>query len=128
LSKKTFEAAGDSGNALLAQVKANQPGLLETLQDIAADQLPVEHFESVDPKSHGRHETRLIETFDVAGKLDAEGLIVQAARVSRLTWHKNTRSGFWRATEEVSFYACQVALSAEAFAHAVRNHWGIEKV
>jgi predicted transposase YbfD/YdcC len=29
--KKTFEAARDSGNALLAQVKANQPGLLATL-------------------------------------------------------------------------------------------------
>jgi predicted transposase YbfD/YdcC len=126
--KKTFEAARDSGNALLAQVKANQPGLLATLQAIAAEQPPVACFESVDPKGHGRHETRLVETFDVAGKLDAEwdGLIVQAACVSRLTWHKNTRSGLWRATEEVSIYACQVALGAEAFGHAVRNHWGIE--
>jgi predicted transposase YbfD/YdcC len=126
--KKTFEAARDSGNALLAQVKANQPTLLVTLQAIAAEQPPVECFESVDPKGHGRHETRLVETFDVAGKLDAEwdGLIIQAARVSRLTWHKNTRSGLWRATEEVSFYACQVALGAEAFGQAVRNHWGIE--
>jgi predicted transposase YbfD/YdcC len=128
LSKKTFEAARDSGNALLAQVKANQPSLLATLQDIAARQPPVEDFRSVDPKGHGRHETRLVETFNVQGKLDAEwdGLIVQAARVSRLTWHKNTRSGLWRATEEVSFYACQVALSAKAFGHAVRNHWAIE--
>jgi predicted transposase YbfD/YdcC len=128
--KKTFEAARDSGNALIAQVKANQPTLLVTLQAIAAEQPPVACFESVDPKGHGRHETRLVETFDVVGKLDAEwdGLIVQAARVSRLTWHKNTRSGLWRATEEVSFYACQVALGAEAFGQAVRNHWGIEKV
>ncbi len=126
--KKTFEAARDSGNALLAQVKANQPGLLATLQDIAAKQPPAEHFESVDPKGHGRHETRLVETFDVQGRLDAEwdGLILQAARISRLTWHKDTRSGLWRATEEVSFYACQVALSATAFGRAVRNHWSIE--
>ena len=92
--RKTFEAARDSGNALLAPVKANQPGLLATLQEIAAEQPPVERSESVDPKSHGRHETREIETFDVQGKLDAEwdGLIVQAAWVSRLTWHKDTRS------------------------------------
>ena len=121
-------AATDSGNALLAQVKANQPSLLATLQNIAAEQSPADRFESVDPKSHGRHETRLVETFDVQGKLDAEwdGLIVQAARVSRLTWYKDTRSGFWNATEEVSFYACQIALGAEAFGQAVRNHWGIE--
>ena len=126
--KKTFEAARDSGNALLAQVKANQPGLLATLQEIAAEQPPVERFESVDPKSHGRHETREIETFDVQDKLDAEwdGLIVQAARVSRLTWHKDTRSGFWKATEEVSFYACQIKLDAKTFSQAVRNHWAIE--
>ena len=126
--KKTFEAARDSGNALLAQVKANQPALLVTLQAIAADQPPVECFESVDPKGHGRHETRLVETFDVIGKLDAEwdGLIVQAARVTRLTWHKDTKSGFWHETEEVSFYACQVPLAAQPFAQAVRNHWGIE--
>ena len=107
--KKTFEAAGDSDNALLAQVKANQPGLLATLQEIAAEQPPVERFESVDPKSHGRHETREIETFDVQDKLDAEwdGLIVQAA-------------------EEVSFYACQIKLDAKTFSQAVRSHWAIE--
>ena len=126
--KKTFEAARDSGNALLAQVKANQPTLLATLEGIAATQSPTDSFKSVDPRSHGRHETREVETFDVQGKLDAEwdGLIVHAARVTRLTWHKDTKSGFWHETEEVSFYACQVALGAKAFGEAVRSHWGIE--
>ena len=38
--QKTFEAARDSGNALLAQVKANQPILLAMLQGIAVDQPP----------------------------------------------------------------------------------------
>jgi predicted transposase YbfD/YdcC len=70
----------------------------------------------------------LVETFDVQGELDAEwdGLIVQAARVTRLTWHKDTKSGLWHETEEVAFYACQVPLAAQPFAQAVRNHWGIE--
>jgi predicted transposase YbfD/YdcC len=126
--QKTFEAARDIGNALLAQVKANQPTLLATLEGIAATQAAADSVESVDPRSHGRHETRTVDTFDVRGKLDPEwdGLIVQAARVARLTWHKDTRPGLWHATEEVSFYACQVALSAEAFAQAVRGHWAIE--
>ena len=76
----------------------------------------------------GRHETREVETFDVQGKLGTEwdGLIVHAARVARLTWHKDTKSGFWHETEEISFYACQAALGAKAFGEAVRNHWGIE--
>jgi hypothetical protein len=68
---------------------------------------------------------RTVETYDVQGRLDAEwdGLIVTGARVTRLTWHKDTKSGFWHATEEVSFYACQVALGAEAFGAAVRSHY-----
>ena len=113
---------------MLAQVKANQPTLLATLEAVAATQAPAESHRSVDPKGHGRHETRTVETFDVRGRLDAEwdGLIVCAARVARLTWHKDTRSGLWHATEEVSFYACQVALGAEAFGRAVRGHWAIE--
>jgi hypothetical protein len=68
--QKTFEAARDIGNALLAQVKANQPTLLATLEGIAATQAAADSFESVDPRSHGRHETRAIDTFDVRGKLD----------------------------------------------------------
>jgi len=126
--KKTFEVARDTGNALLAQVKANQPTLLATLEAIAATQVPTGSFRSVDPRSHGRHETREVNTFDVRGQLDTEwdGLIVCAARVTRLTWHKDTKSGLWHPTEEVSFYACQVALGVEAFAHAVRAHWSIE--
>jgi predicted transposase YbfD/YdcC len=126
--KKTFEVARDTGNALLAQVKANQPTLLATLEVLAATQAPTDNFRSVDPKGHGRHETRAVDTFDVRGKLDAEwdGLIVCAARVTRLTWHKDTKSGLWHATEEVSFYACQVTLGAKAFGQAVRGHWSIE--
>jgi predicted transposase YbfD/YdcC len=96
------------------------------LEDIATTQPPAERFKSVDPRSHGRHETREVETFDVQGRLDAEGLIVQAARVNRLTWHKATKSGFWHETEEVSFYVCQIALGAKAFTEAVRGHWAIE--
>jgi hypothetical protein len=29
------------------------------------------------------------------------------------------KSGFWHETEEISFYACQVALGAKAFGEAV---------
>ena len=123
--KKTFEAVRDSGNA---QVKANPPTLLTTLQALATSQSRLDSFTRVDPRGYGRHETRAVDTFNVQGWLDAEwdGLIAIAARVTRLTWHKDTTSGFWHATEDVSFYACQIALSAKALGEAVRSHWGIE--
>ncbi len=96
---------------------------------MAAERPPVESFATVDRKSHGRQEHRRVETFDLRGQLDAEwdGLIVSAARVTRLTWHKDTQSGLWHPTEEVSFYVCQVSLSAQLFGQAIRNHWAIEK-
>ena len=43
-----------------------------------------------------------------------------------MTWHKDTKSGLWHETEEVAFYACQIALGAEAFAHAARGNWAKE--
>lgn len=127
-AKKTFEAAADTGNFLLAQVKANQPLLLETIATICATGAAVDRTETVDRRRHGRQEHRTVEVFDVAGRLgpDGEGLIVSAARVTRLTWHKDTKSGFWHASEEVSVYACQTRLDAIAFAGAIRGHWDIE--
>lgn len=93
----------------------------------AADQ-PVDRVETVDRKRHGRQEHRRVETFDVAGRLGSDwgGLVVTVVRVTRLTWHKDTKSGLWHDTNETSLYACQVKLSASAAGAAIRHHWGIE--
>jgi predicted transposase YbfD/YdcC len=53
-------------------------------------------------------------------------LIACVARVSRLTFEKDTRSGLWPSREEIGYYACQIRLDAETLARAVRPHWGIE--
>lgn len=126
--KKTFEAARDTANLLIAQVKANQQTLLGTIERLCAAQAPVDRAETVDRKKHGRQEHRLVETFDVSGRLgpDWDGLIVTAARVSRLTWHKDTKSGLWHQTAETALYACQAPLSAAAAGAAIRGHWAIE--
>ena len=126
--KKTFEAARDSGNALIAQVKANQPILHQTLQAICTTEPPVDSTETVERNRHGRQEHRVVETFDVAGRLgpDWHGLIVTAARVTRLTWHNNTKTGLWHQTNETSVYACQIQLAATAAGAAIRHHWAIE--
>ena len=53
-------------------------------------------------------------------------MIACAARVSRLSWCKDTRTGLWRPRREVAFHVSQIRLDAEGFGRAVRAHWGIE--
>ena len=82
----------------------------------------------MDRHRHGRHERRRVEVFDPAGRLEPawRPLIACVARITRLTWGKDTRSGLWTARQEVASYACQVRLDAATFGQAVRAHWGIE--
>lgn len=126
--KKTLEIASGTGNALIVQVKGNQPCLHEALTAICAAETPSDSTETVDRGRHGRQEHRKVEIFDVAGRLEPEwdGLIAAVARVSRLTWHKDTKSGLWHKTEETTLYACQVSLPAAIVGDAIRQHWGIE--
>lgn len=64
----------------------------------------------------------------VAGRLppEWEAVIACAARITRLSWCKDTRTGLWRARREVAYYVSQLGLDAEGFGSAVRAHWGIE--
>jgi predicted transposase YbfD/YdcC len=126
--KKTFEAARQSGNFLIAQVKANQQTLLDAIETISATDGPVDTSLTIDKKRHGRHEHRLVETFDAAGRLgpDWKGLIKTAVRVTRHTWRKDTKTGLWQQTSETAFYASQINLDAATIGDAIRQHWGIE--
>src|SRR3982751_4395719 len=115
-------------NGLLVQVKQNQPTLHETLARLCAEHHPFDSHETGDGRRQGRQEHRLVEVFDTAGQLDTEWqpLIACVARVSRLTFEKDTRTGLWPSREEIGCYACQIRLDAETLARAVRSHWGIE--
>jgi predicted transposase YbfD/YdcC len=110
------------------RVKDNQPRLLESLAGLCAERDPVDRHETVDRGRHGRQEHRRVEIFEVGDRLDPDWRpwIACAARVTRLTWRKDTRTGLWVRGEEVALYACQVRLDAATFGRAVRAHWGIE--
>src|SRR3954468_19346208 len=127
-AKKTFAAAAATGNALLVRVKDNQPRLLESLAGLCAEREPVDRHETADRGWHGRQEHRRVEVFAVTDQLPPEwrGGIAGAARVSRLSWCKDTRAGLWRPRREVAYYVSQVPLGAVDFGRAVRSHWGIE--
>ena len=113
---------------MLVRIKANQPGLLDAIETLCAREPPVDRHETVDRVRHGRQEHRRVEVFAVAGQLPPEWqpFVACAARIARLTWYKDTRSGLWKAREEVAYYACQISLDAVRFGRAVRAHWGIE--
>src|SRR3954449_1558821 len=94
-AKKTFASAARTGNALLVRLKANQPGLHEAVAGLCAGQDPVDRYETTDRGRHGRQEHRRVEVFVVAGWLPPgwQGVIACAARVWRLSWCKDTRTG-----------------------------------
>ena len=95
-------------------MKQNQPILHETLARLCAEHRPFDSHETVDRRR--RQEHWLVEVFDTAGQLDPEWqpLIACVARVSRLTFEKDTRSGLWPSREEIGCYACQIRLDADA--------------
>ena len=110
------------------RVKDNQPRLRDALVALCAEREPSDRLETVDRGRHGRQEHRRVEVFEVDGRLDPDWRpwVACAARVTRLTWRKDTRTGLWARGEEVALYACQARLDAATFGRAVRAHWGIE--
>ena len=126
--REGFAQAAATGNALLVRVKENQPTLHASLVKLCAEQPACDRHEAMDRRRHGRQEHRRVEVFDTAEQLDApwQELIACVARVSRLTYVKDTRSGLWPTREEVGYYACQAHHDAKTLAHAIRAHWGIE--
>ncbi len=126
--KDGFAQAAATGNALLVRVKDNQPTLHATLAGLCAEQRPFDSYETVDHRRHGRQEHRRVEVFDTAGQLDPswQTLVSCVARVSRLTYIKDTRSGLWATREEVGYYPCQTRHGAKVLGCAIRAHWGIE--
>ena len=82
----------------------------------------------MDRHRHGRQEHRRVEVFEVSRRLPPEWRepVACAARIARLSWRKDTRTGLWRARREVGHYVSQMRLDAASFGRAVRAHWGIE--
>jgi len=126
--RDAFAQAAATGNTLLVRVKDNQPTLHATLAGVCAAGCPFDSHETVDRGRHGRQEHRRVEVFDTAGQLDApwQALVSCVARVSRLTYIKDTRSGLWATRKEVGYYPSQARHGAKVLGCAIRVHWGIE--
>lgn len=80
-------------------------------------------------RARGRQEDRLVETFAVTDGLadtDWHGCLATLVRVTRDRLVRDTKTGLWRESSEVAYYAATCRLSAERAGQAVRRHWGIE--
>jgi len=122
--KDGFAQAAATGNSLLVRVKDNQSTLHATLAGLCAAQHPFDCHETVDRGRHGRQEHRRVEVLDTAGQLNEpwQALVSCVARVSRLTYVKNTRTGLWGTREEVGYYPCQTRHNAKVLGSAIRAH------
>ena len=126
--RDAFAQAAATSSAMVVRVKDNQPTLHAALATLCAEQHSFDNHETVDRGRHGRQEHRRVEVFDTEGFLDApwQALVSCVARVSRLPYIKNTRTGLWATREEVGYYPCQARHGAKVLGGAIRAHWGIE--
>ena len=123
--KDGFAQAAATRNILLVRVKENQPTLHAALAGLCATECPFDSYETADRGRPGRQEHRRVEVFDTTGQLDApwQPLVSCVARVSRLTYTKDTRTGLWATREEVGFCPCQARHGVKVLGCAIRAHW-----
>jgi predicted transposase YbfD/YdcC len=126
--KKTLQIARETGNDVIVQVKANQPTLLQGLEQIVATRTPVAVHDSTH-RARNRREDRHVHVYDTATALKGtewETLVAAMVCVHRQTLMRSAATGLWAQREEASFYISSVMLPAETFAHAIRGHWAVE--
>ena len=126
--KKHFEVAKQAGIALIIQVKANQPTLLQTITAIADTAKPLNTYKSHD-KGRNRYENRTVTVFDPAQNFEAtdwQDHVRAIIRVERVVYTRNAKTGLFDRTCEVAFYVSNQPLPAAQAADAIRAHWRIE--
>ena len=128
IAKKHFEVAAEANIALLVQVKDNQPGLHQRIQDLANTAAPLG---SACSRDHGRNrdESRTVRVFDPADKLadtDWHNHIAAVIRVEREVFTRDVKTGLLRHASEIAFYVSNTPITAARAATAIRAHWAIE--
>src|SRR5215469_5918588 len=103
-----FEQAAAIGIHLIAQVKANQPGLHDAIAAHCETAAPLASTHTSDPKRRCRDELRLIELFAPGDSLaDSEwaGHVKAFIRVTRNILHRSAATGLWEETSEIALFA-----------------------
>jgi predicted transposase YbfD/YdcC len=128
IAKKTRVAAKASGNDVVVQVKGNPKTLRRDCERMAATLPPDEVYQEPMTKIRNRLESRKAEVFFYPLLTDYHqwGLVKSIIKVTRFRRMFDTKKKVWQESDEVSFYISTIALSAEEFCQAIRQHWHIE--
>ena len=126
--KQTLQAAVQSGNDVLVQVKGNQPTLLQGITALAEAVPASQSWHHDEIGKRNRIESRQTQVWPIAaGQAGADWQLVRSViRVRRHTEVFDTRDGAWRPRSEIAWYVCTRDLTARAAHDAVRGHWMIE--
>ena len=126
--EKTLEAAKETGNDVVVQVKENQKTLYNDCKTTSETMSPDEVYQEPTVKTRNRIESRKVEVFTTPNITDAEkwSLVVAIVKVERNRLVFDTKAKCWQRSNETSFYVSTVVLSAQEFCEGIRNHWGIE--
>lgn len=130
MSKKTLEAAKETGNDVIVQVKDNQPTLLNDCLEIAETTAAADEYREPLEKTRNRIESRHVEIFEKPTLSDPEKweLVEAVVKVERTRLVFDTTTKCWKDTGETSYYIATTVVRAETGCQAIRSHWGIENV
>ena len=128
MSKKTLETAKRSGNNVIVQVKGNQTHLLEDCKNTERFCKPDDFYEEEPENNRNRIEIRsaTVYTNTAITELEKWSLVKAVVKIERSVSTYNPKTKKYKDTMEHSNYISTIALSAEEFCKAIRNHWGIE--
>jgi predicted transposase YbfD/YdcC len=123
LSKKTLELIVKTGNDYLVKVKANQPTLLEALQQTVEQTTPLSSMQT-EEKNRGRLEKRHIDIFSPSSTIPLPEKWTSVQRIISVRREFKYQEGLH---SSVSYFISSVSNdSADFFAGGIRGHWLIE--
>jgi predicted transposase YbfD/YdcC len=126
--EKTLEAAKETGNDAIVQVKENQKTLYNDCRVTAETIPPDDVYQEPTTKARGRIENRRIEVFTTGRITDTDkwSLVEAIVKVERNRLVFDTKAKSWQRSDEISFYVSTTVLRAEEFGVGIRGHWLIE--
>jgi len=128
ITRKVIEKGGD----YVIACKENQPTLHQEIQEyfLYADENPKEDLQNTrhvqKEKSHGRLESRTYDLIEDCEMLHRFHDFAGASSIGRVRSRVELRDGTIRADERYYLTSLSGTGAIDRFAHAARNHWGIE--
>lgn len=120
MSKKTVEQIVEQQQHYLIALKANQPTLYQTLEQLHRLTAPLSQSQTIEDV-HARHVQRQVSVYDTP-----ESLRTQWAGLKRLIWVERWGIRDGKPFHEQIGYISDLELEAAEFLPRIQQHWSIE--